>query len=180
MLNMKPVGRADATEYEGGILWAPAIPVDPTPAPRPNAVIIRMPATQPRPATLADITNLPLPTPGDGAQPRVQAEDSEDSDNENDAVRTFCPVDLRESIITLMERHLNAHPLIPGYSHPSPEGIREWAVKQMYSFCIENDLREAWAYLWENWYRTGRWELWARAEHPEIPRLKTTMMVESH
>ncbi|KAJ7475022.1 hypothetical protein FB451DRAFT_1034721, partial [Mycena latifolia] len=83
-------------------------------------------------------------------------------------------------IIDLMERHLNAHPLIPGYCHPSPAGIREWAVKQMYDFCFENDLPEVWAYLWENWYRRGRWELWARAEHPEIPRLKTTMIVESH
>ncbi|KAJ6542145.1 hypothetical protein DFH09DRAFT_848348, partial [Mycena vulgaris] len=39
---------------------------------------------------------------------------------------------------------------------------------------------EAWTYLWENWYRPGRWELWARSQHPEIPRLKPTMMVESH
>ncbi|KAJ6449111.1 hypothetical protein C8R45DRAFT_849909, partial [Mycena sanguinolenta] len=52
--------------------------------------------------------------------------------------------------------------------------------KQMYTYCFKNDLPEAWAYLWENWYRRGRWELWAWSEHPEIPRLKTTMMVESH
>ncbi|KAJ6580083.1 hypothetical protein DFH09DRAFT_1246058 [Mycena vulgaris] len=44
----------------------------------------------------------------------------------------------------------------------------------------KNELPEAWAYLWENWYRPGRWQLWAHAEHAEIPRLKTTMMVESH
>lgn len=93
--------------------------------------------------------------------------------------RVFCLDEYREPIIDMMERHFNAHPLIPGYSHPSPEGIREWAVKQMYTYCVENDLQEVWAYLWENWYRTRRWDLWARSAHPEIPRLKTTMMIES-
>ncbi|EGN95280.1 hypothetical protein SERLA73DRAFT_77294 [Serpula lacrymans var. lacrymans S7.3] len=52
--------------------------------------------------------------------------------------------------------------------------------KQMYQFCVVNDLREAWAYLWENWYRLGRWELWAQSYHDEIPVLKTTMILESH
>ncbi|KAI6013705.1 hypothetical protein BKA83DRAFT_4063137, partial [Pisolithus microcarpus] len=62
-----------------------------------------------------------------------------------------------------------------------PAGIRQWAVKQMYMFCEENDLPELWAYLWENWYRRGRWELWAHTAAPgEIPRLKTTMVMESH
>ncbi|KAF7793917.1 hypothetical protein EIP86_005039 [Pleurotus ostreatoroseus] len=105
-----------------------------------------------------------------------------ESDNETIAeTRTFCPAEHREHIINLMERHLCAHPLIPGYSHPSKEGIREWAVKDMYTFCVKNDLREVWAYLWENWYRPGRWELWARAPlETQIPRLKTTMLLESH
>ncbi|KAJ3529727.1 hypothetical protein NM688_g7813 [Phlebia brevispora] len=94
--------------------------------------------------------------------------------------RVFCAEEYRESIVDMMERHLCAHPLIPGYSHPSPEGIREWAVNEMYMFCVDHDLREVWAYLWENWYRSGRWELWARAPHPQIPRLKTTMLLESH
>ena len=79
----------------------------------------------------------------------------------------------------MVERHLCAHPLIPGYSHPSPEGIREWAVKQMYTYCVVHNLPELWAYVYGNWYRKGRWELWARSMHPEIPILKTTMMVES-
>ncbi|KAJ3542994.1 hypothetical protein NM688_g5915 [Phlebia brevispora] len=96
------------------------------------------------------------------------------------AARVFCPEEYREHIVDMMERHLCAHPLIPGYSHPSPEGIREWAVREIYNFCVDHDLREVWAYLWENWYRPGRWELWARAPHPQIPRLKTTMLLESH
>jgi hypothetical protein len=79
-----------------------------------------------------------------------------------------------------MEWHFCAHPLIPGYSAPTPEGIKAWAVKQAYEFCVLRDLPNLWAYLWENWYRHGRWELWARSGNPrEIPRLKTTMLVEA-
>ena len=78
-----------------------------------------------------------------------------------------------------MERHLCSHPLIPGYSALSRKGIREWAVKQMYDFCVKYDLREVWAYLWENWYCCGRWELCAWCADDKIPRLKTTMMVEA-
>ncbi|KAH8996443.1 hypothetical protein EDB86DRAFT_2803978 [Lactarius hatsudake] len=56
-----------------------------------------------------------------------------------------------------------------------------WAVKQMYSLCVHHDLPNLWAYLWENWYRRGRWELWVRSGEPrEIPRLKTMMFVEGH
>jgi len=93
--------------------------------------------------------------------------------------RTFCPEEHRQPIINMVERHFCAHPLIPGYCHPTPAGIREWAVREIYGYCVANDLREAWAYLWENWYRRGRWELWARADCEEIPVLKTTMIMES-
>lgn len=93
--------------------------------------------------------------------------------------RVFCEPEHHEPIINMMERHFCAHPLIPGFSLPTPAGIKEWAVRKMYNYCVEHDLREVWAYLWENWYRKGRWELWARAPHPLIPRLKTTMMMES-
>ena len=72
---------------------------------------------------------------------------------------TFCPAEHQDTIIGLLERHFCAHPLIPGYSHPSAQGIREWAVKAMYHFCVEHDLREAWAYLWENWYQSDQWKL---------------------
>ena len=95
------------------------------------------------------------------------------------ARHTFCPIEHRDTVVGMMERHFCAHPFIPGYSFPSPEGIKVWAVKQMYEFCFQHDLPNLWAYLWENWYRKGRWELWARSANPsEIPRLKTTMLVE--
>ena len=92
---------------------------------------------------------------------------------------TFCSAELHDSVITLVESHLCAHPLIPGYSAPTPAGIQEWAVKQMYQFCCKHELPEAWAYLWENWYRAGRWEIWACSCNPCIPVLRTTMMLES-
>ena len=100
-------------------------------------------------------------------------------DSSTEDRRSFCPAEHRETIIVLMERHFCAHPLIPGSSFASPEGIKAWAVKQMYEFCVLYDLPNLWAYLWENWYRRGRWELWARSANPkEVPRLKTTMLVE--
>jgi hypothetical protein len=100
-------------------------------------------------------------------------------DTEKTERRTFCPDEHRRPICDIIERHYCAHPLIPGYSSPTPEGIREWAVKQIYNYCVSHDLREVWAYLWENWYRQGRWELWARSCHPQIAKLKTTMILEA-
>ncbi|KAJ6586095.1 hypothetical protein B0H19DRAFT_1250823 [Mycena capillaripes] len=106
---------------------------------------------------------------------------SEDErEEEQKARRTFCSAAYRDSIVNMMEKHYCAHPLLPGYTHPSREGIRRWAVTQMYKFCVKHGLPDVWAYLWENWYRKSRWELWARSVHPEIPVLKTTMILESH
>ncbi|KAJ7728356.1 hypothetical protein B0H16DRAFT_1470528 [Mycena metata] len=164
----------DPTQYEGKILESPAGFANPAPTVCPRAVTITLPPTLSRPPALTDVTNLPPVETNTVAAPAMDIDNTEEGDN-----RVFCPADLRESIIMSMERHLNAHPLIPGYCHPSPASIREWAVRQMYNYCYNNDLPEVWVYLWENWYKRGRWELWACAEHPEIPRLETTMMVES-
>jgi hypothetical protein len=49
----------------------------------------------------------------------------------------------------------------------------------MYDFCVKNELHEMWAYLWENWYQKGCWELWAHSAHDLILVLKTTMILES-
>ncbi|KIK05393.1 hypothetical protein K443DRAFT_3879 [Laccaria amethystina LaAM-08-1] len=115
----------------------------------------------------------------EAADKRAQS-DEESEEEELAKRRTFCPMIHRDTIINMMEKHYCAHPLIPGYAPPSPEGIRHWAVRQMYNYCFKNELPEVWAYLWENWYRKGRWELWARSTHPMIPILKTTMILESH
>lgn len=103
----------------------------------------------------------------------VEVEDDEASK------RTFCLLHHRQTILDMLESHYNAHPLIPGVHSPSASGVKQWAVLQMYEFCVKHDLREVWAYLWGNWYRKGRWELWARSTCAEIPILRTTMMLES-
>jgi hypothetical protein len=109
-----------------------------------------------------------------------KATDNEPDEEEINGRHTFCPMEYRAVVIDLMERHFCTHPLIPGFSTPTLEGIKAWAVKQMYQFCVRRDLPNLWAYLWENWYRRNRWELWARCGAPEeIPRLKTTMIVEA-
>ncbi|KIJ31166.1 hypothetical protein M422DRAFT_36329 [Sphaerobolus stellatus SS14] len=33
--------------------------------------------------------------------------------------------------------------------------------------------------LWNRWYTPNQWKLWARSANPAIPRIKTTMIVES-
>ncbi|KAF5311025.1 hypothetical protein D9619_008106 [Psilocybe cf. subviscida] len=96
-----------------------------------------------------------------------------DTDSEAHTRRTFCPTDLRKTIIDMMERHYCAHPDIPGHAAPNAAAIKRWAVQQMYNFCYNNKLPELWAYLWENWYRSGRWELWARE-----PKLASTYYIK--
>ncbi|KAG8832114.1 hypothetical protein FRC17_002022 [Serendipita sp. 399] len=109
---------------------------------------------------------------GDEEEAAVDEEESKDE-------RQFCPEPFRKPLLAMIHRHANAHPLIPGDHAPTAEGVREWAVRKAYNFCRDNELPELWAYLWENWYRSGRWELWARAPCSEIPRLRTTMICES-
>jgi hypothetical protein len=177
-ISFTPYGRADASEHEGGYLASLERATTSLPAQHANSVgTIKIPATQPRRTPLSDLTNSQRLAAQSSTCGTPMGEDENDEDSPSR--RTFCQVEFRQSIIDLMENHFCAHPLIPGYARPTAAGIREWAVRQMFTFCAVNDLREVWAYLWENWYRCGRWELWARAEHPEIPRLKTTMMVES-
>jgi len=197
-----PHGQADLTDTEGGVPSEETMALSTGLAPGPNSLFIRVPnplRAHSNPgsnsgAPLAEIANTLLPAgatnveSGGGAEkltiriparsgPNTLAQ-AEEHDTSN-GPHTFCPLELRCSVVDMMERHLCAHPLIPGYSAPTPEGIKAWAVKQMYEFCHEQDLPNLWAYLWENWYRSGRWELWSRASDPKIPRLKTTMIVEA-
>ncbi|KAF9033847.1 hypothetical protein BJ165DRAFT_1356948, partial [Panaeolus papilionaceus] len=132
-------------------------------------------------AHLIRIKLVPPKPPATIPEPDEDDENMSDiHENTSSGRHTFCPKVHREKIITMLENHYCSHPLIPGYAPPSPEGIKNWAVRQMYTYCVENDLPELWAYLWENWYRKGRWELWARSASPLIPILKTTMILESH
>ncbi|KAJ3741760.1 hypothetical protein DFH05DRAFT_1573067, partial [Lentinula detonsa] len=139
----------------------------------PNAIFITIPLSQVAPAASPRSSPAPSRT-GFIKIPPFK------TDKEEPPKCSFCPLDLRHSVLAKIEAHRVAHPSIPGYAAPSSEGIYHWAVKQMYSFCRDYDLRGLWAYLWENWYRPARWRLWARAVIPEITILRTTMICESH
>jgi MULE transposase domain len=96
---------------------------------------------------------------------------------------TFCPPEHRDQVLELLVKHFHQHPLIPSSSdqqHHTNTSIREIAVKEMYGYCKDNDLRWTWAYLWVEWYSMQRWREWARSSKSEISVLKTTMIVESH
>jgi hypothetical protein len=120
------------------------------------------------------------PTPTNANDTEGDSRSADDEDGiEKHSRRIFCLPDFRQPIVDMMEQHYCAHPLIPGYAAPNRTAIKQWAVYQMYRYCAKNELPEVWAYLWENWYRKGRWELWARSVHEMIPVLKTTMILES-
>jgi hypothetical protein len=89
----------------------------------------------------------------------------------------------RDTVLEILCRHFNAHPLIPDLNGTfrTLDMIHRECAKEMYSWCKARDYYRLWAYLFFNWYRSGQWELWARSSNAqEIPVLKTTMIVESH
>jgi hypothetical protein len=95
----------------------------------------------------------------------------------------FCPKDLRQDIISLFEKHLHLHPLIPDINGNFLTSTEIWkaSVEEMYNFCFTNDLRHVWAYLWSNWYEKKMWILWARSSvATKICIFRTTMLMESH
>lgn len=55
------------------------------------------------------------------------------------------------------------------------------AGREMYAFCVRNDLPDVWAYMFTRWYSDEWWSRWARSSRPDnIPMAKTTMMIEAH
>lgn len=90
-------------------------------------------------------------------------------------------VDEWNLVLEIFSRHYNAHPLITDQNgtYRSSEDIHRQCATEMYAWCRARNYFRLWAYVWINWCRPGRWELWARAANPhEIPVLKTTMIVE--
>ncbi|EIN06505.1 hypothetical protein PUNSTDRAFT_90128 [Punctularia strigosozonata HHB-11173 SS5] len=170
-LNFVPQSHSDPNDIEGESVEGSAL----TPAWR-SANSLRVKIIIPR-SIQSTLASLNEPTPKDHTTSTLAAISDSESITQR---RVFCPKELHDSVLKLVDRHFHAHPLIPGYSAPSEAGIREWAVKEVYSFCVSHELRELWAYLWGNWYRPGRWGLWARSKFNLIPRLKTTMICESH
>ncbi|KIY68663.1 hypothetical protein CYLTODRAFT_252877 [Cylindrobasidium torrendii FP15055 ss-10] len=95
----------------------------------------------------------------------------------------FCPQEHRGPILEKWRLHLHQHPRIPlndkTGTHLSADEIHERAVRDIYDYCRKYGLAQVWAYLWNRWYTPKQWVLWARASCDAIPRVKTTMMVES-
>ncbi|KAJ7453245.1 hypothetical protein B0H11DRAFT_1741442 [Mycena galericulata] len=83
----------------------------------------------------------------------------------------------------MFRTHLHQHPSFPQNDpeerYISAEEIHKRAVREVYQYCFEKDLSQVWAYMWNQWYSPKEWPLWARASCDAIPRLKTTMVVES-
>ncbi|KAJ7434187.1 hypothetical protein B0H11DRAFT_1757961, partial [Mycena galericulata] len=79
--------------------------------------------------------------------------------------------------------HFHQHPEIPMGDEEgtflSAAEIHHGATQDMYQYCFENDLAQVWAYISNRWYTSKQWCLWARAACKAIPRLNTTMVVES-
>jgi hypothetical protein len=98
-------------------------------------------------------------------------------------VKVFCPPEHRGVLKEMHRRIMCMHSAIPSCFHNndslSPEAIHAWAAEEMYQYCRKHNLRLVWAYLWNQWYCEDQWHLWARAAGNEIPRIRTTMMVES-
>lgn len=172
-LGFRPHGRADPNNIEGNVpgefheqdIQRGSILRT---GDNPNSIKICIPiqssqSTQVDPTSvtpLAGTSKLTIRIPASLPSCETNLCTGDESDEETtNGQHTFCPIEFRAAIVDLMEHHFCAHPLIPGYSAPTPNGIKAWAVKQMYQFCIHRDLPNIWAYLWENWYRRGRWEL---------------------
>ena len=97
-------------------------------------------------------------------------------------VETNTP-ELRDTVLQMICKHFNAHPLIPDElgCYRTADLIHRESATQAYRWCRSHNYYRLWAYLWKNWYCFPQWKLWARScNESEIPRLKTTMIVESH
>ncbi|KAH8832266.1 hypothetical protein DL96DRAFT_1704342 [Flagelloscypha sp. PMI_526] len=53
------------------------------------------------------------------------------SGSDDHSKRRFCPEAHCGPILDMMDHHYNAHPSIPGQHHPSAEGVKLWAVKEL-------------------------------------------------
>ncbi|CAG8761309.1 3487_t:CDS:2, partial [Dentiscutata erythropus] len=92
----------------------------------------------------------------------------------------FCPPEHYNHILNLIAKHFNQHPFIPTSDNQycSPNQIRKAAVKEMYIYCKNNDLKWTWSYLWVEWYSLLKWSNWVQSAKKEISVLRTTMITE--
>ena len=107
---------------------------------------------------------------------------ADDEKRTSDADYVFCPAAHRAQTLRIFTRHFCRHPIFRTRSGQiqNARQIREASVQEMYLFCHARNLREVWAYLWNQWYDGSMWALWARSSSPYLSRLRTTMTVENH
>ncbi|KAJ7048676.1 hypothetical protein C8F01DRAFT_1276477 [Mycena amicta] len=175
-LDFLPRVRHDKDEYEGGKPDDESSDDDLPATQNPSRITFTLPVPPPRRVDANGIPLLRIPRAEDMyfEDDDVEADDEEASDADDDttaaagqkrkrkakaAERRFCPEELQAHIVSMMQQHAFL-----------TRSFRRSRIPVL----------KVWAYLWENWYRLGRWELWARSAHPTIPRLRTTMICESH
>lgn len=101
----------------------------------------------------------------------------------NSPETVFCPLDLREIVLKLVNKHFNHHILLPrldGTFFTNANEIWKECVSEMLQFCKNNNLLRLWTYFWKEWYTKDKWNLWAQSSNENISHIKTTMIVESH
>ncbi|KAF7730058.1 hypothetical protein EC973_003003 [Apophysomyces ossiformis] len=77
---------------------------------------------------------------------------------------------------------LSQHHLIPtGMNYFSEAQIHLNCDEEVYAYCKEHNLPDAWVYLYKQWYTKDVWVQWARSAIPfNIPAGKPTMFIEAH
>lgn len=92
-------------------------------------------------------------------------------------------------IRSLMRRHLHWHPFkftskMAALDNGSPVTSRFVWLRQameMHELCKKLNEGYAWEYLWTNWYRLDKWQIWARAATLDYyPIIQTNAPVEVH
>jgi hypothetical protein len=89
----------------------------------------------------------------------------------------------RTPLLDMMDNHAKRHSMIPNAAQNflQPSVIHQESAQEVYLFCVQHNLPDAWAYLACEWYCAERWPRWARSSVSEvIPAASTTMMVEAH
>ncbi|KAF8318862.1 uncharacterized protein EI90DRAFT_2941296 [Cantharellus anzutake] len=98
-----------------------------------------------------------------------------------DPAYEFCPKAHRWQLLRKFTQHLCRHPFFPSPSSnfENFRDIQRACVYDMYVFCREHGLTEAWAYLWNSWY--SKWDLWAQSScESRLSHVRTTMITENH
>jgi hypothetical protein len=91
----------------------------------------------------------------------------------------------RCDIIKLFVVHLHWHPFIHTLADAGYDATVDMKVNwkeqviEMHDLCKKLDESWAWEYLWRNWYRPDRWNIWARAVCKEIPIINSNALVEA-